>query len=65
MSLAEQLRPQCDEIIAQYEEKRSALLPIAHLFQAYSFKICLHFSALEQTSYFVLFFLQKISSFPQ
>ena len=31
--LLEQLRPECDEIIARYEEKRSALLPIMHLFQ--------------------------------
>ncbi|MHB8141334.1 MAG: NADH-quinone oxidoreductase subunit NuoE family protein [Vulcanimicrobiaceae bacterium] len=27
------LRPECERIIAQYEEKRSALLPLAHLFQ--------------------------------
>ena len=31
--LYEQLRPQCEALIAQYEEKRSALLPIMHLFQ--------------------------------
>ncbi|HEX3672550.1 MAG TPA: NAD(P)H-dependent oxidoreductase subunit E [Candidatus Cybelea sp.] len=29
------LRPQCDEIIARYEQRRSALLPIMHLFQGY------------------------------
>ena len=31
--LLQRLKPRCDEIIAQYEEKRSALLPIMHLFQ--------------------------------
>lgn len=32
-ALLEQLRPQCEAIIAQYEVKRSALLPMIHLFQ--------------------------------
>ncbi len=32
-ALLARLRPQCDEIIAQYEQRRSALLPIMHLFQ--------------------------------
>ena len=32
-ALLEQLKPQCQAIIAWYEEKRSALLPIVHLFQ--------------------------------
>jgi NADH-quinone oxidoreductase subunit E len=32
-SLVEQLRPECERIVALYEEKRSALLPIMHLFQ--------------------------------
>jgi NADH-quinone oxidoreductase E subunit len=32
-ALLERLRPDCDEIIARYEERRSALLPITHLFQ--------------------------------
>jgi NADH-quinone oxidoreductase E subunit len=31
--LLKRLKPQCDEIIAQYEQKRSALLPLVHLFQ--------------------------------
>lgn len=31
--LLEKLRPQCQAIIAQYEEPRSALLPMIHLFQ--------------------------------
>jgi NADH-quinone oxidoreductase subunit E len=31
--LRERLRPQCEQIIAQYEQKRSALLPIMHFFQ--------------------------------
>jgi NADH-quinone oxidoreductase subunit E len=29
------LRPEADRIIAQYEQKRSALIPLAHLFQAH------------------------------
>ena len=32
-ALAEQLRPHCEALIAQYEDSRSALLPIVHLFQ--------------------------------
>jgi NADH-quinone oxidoreductase subunit E len=32
-ALLERLRPECQRIIAQYEQKRSALLPIMHLFQ--------------------------------
>ena len=32
-ALLERLRPQCNDIIARYERKRSALLPIMHLFQ--------------------------------
>ncbi|MFZ0031723.1 MAG: NAD(P)H-dependent oxidoreductase subunit E [Candidatus Cybelea sp.] len=32
-ALRERLKPECDEIISRYEEKRSALLPIMHLFQ--------------------------------
>lgn len=31
--LFDRLKPECDRIIAQYEEKRSALLPLMHLFQ--------------------------------
>jgi NADH-quinone oxidoreductase subunit E len=31
--LLERLKPRCEEIIAQYEVKRSALLPLIHLFQ--------------------------------
>jgi NADH-quinone oxidoreductase E subunit len=31
--LLERLRPRCVEIIAQYEQRRSALLPLMHLFQ--------------------------------
>jgi NADH-quinone oxidoreductase E subunit len=31
--LLERLEPECERIIAQYEEKRSALLMLAHLFQ--------------------------------
>ncbi|MDQ2681167.1 MAG: NAD(P)H-dependent oxidoreductase subunit E [Candidatus Eremiobacteraeota bacterium] len=33
-ALFERLRPKCLELIAQYEDSRSALLPIIHLFQA-------------------------------
>lgn len=32
-TLFEELRPQCERIIAQYENSRSALLPLMHLFQ--------------------------------
>src|SRR5580692_3659446 len=32
-ALLERLTPECQRIIAQYEQKRSALLPIMHLFQ--------------------------------
>ncbi len=32
-ALLERLRPECDAIIARYEQRRSALLPIVHLFQ--------------------------------
>lgn len=35
LALREQLRPECDAIIAQYERKRSALLPLMHLFAHY------------------------------
>ncbi len=31
--LLEQLRPECNHIISRYEQKRSALLPLMHLFQ--------------------------------
>ena len=34
-ALRERLRPECERIIAQYEQKRSALLPMMHLFQQY------------------------------
>ena len=32
-ALLEELRPRCVEIVAQYEDSRSALLPLTHLFQ--------------------------------
>ena len=32
-ALLERLRPQCEEIVGRYEHKRSALLPLIHLFQ--------------------------------
>lgn len=32
-ALLKKLKPKCDEIISQYEQKRSALLPLVHLFQ--------------------------------
>lgn len=32
-ALRERLRPECETLVAQYEQKRSALLPIMHLFQ--------------------------------
>src|SRR5579862_4061994 len=32
-AVLERLRPECERLIAQYERKRSALLPMMHLFQ--------------------------------
>lgn len=32
-ALLERLRPQCEEIVGRYEQSRSALLPLIHLFQ--------------------------------
>ncbi|MBV8155128.1 MAG: NAD(P)H-dependent oxidoreductase subunit E [Candidatus Eremiobacteraeota bacterium] len=32
-ALLERLRPECEQLVARYERKRSALLPICHLFQ--------------------------------
>ena len=32
-ALLERLKPECDQIVARYEEKRSALLMLAHVFQ--------------------------------
>src|SRR5580658_9159510 len=32
-ALLERITPECEAIIAQYEQRRSALLPIMHLFQ--------------------------------
>ncbi len=32
-ALLARLRPECDAIVAQYEDRRSALLPLMHLFQ--------------------------------
>lgn len=32
-ALLERLRPECERIMAQYEQRRSALLPLMHLFQ--------------------------------
>ncbi len=34
-ALFQRLKPECDRIIAQYEVKRSALLPLIHLFQTH------------------------------
>jgi NADH-quinone oxidoreductase subunit E len=33
-ALRAELKPQCEAIIAQYEQSRSALLPLVHLFQS-------------------------------
>src|SRR5690349_20283269 len=32
-ALLERLRPECQRIVAQYEQERSAFLPLMHLFQ--------------------------------
>src|SRR5580704_6594909 len=34
-ALLERLRPECETLMARYEQKRSALLPIVHLFQGH------------------------------
>src|SRR5947209_6316677 len=34
-ALREELKPECEAIIAQYEQPRSALLPLVHLFQTH------------------------------
>ena len=34
-ALREKLKPECEAIIAQYEQPRSALLPLVHLFQSH------------------------------
>lgn len=34
-ALRKKLQPECDAIIAQYEQPRSALLPLVHLFQSH------------------------------
>src|SRR5947209_5846457 len=47
-ALVDRLRPQCEAIAAQYEQKRSALLPMMHLFQehqGYVSKDAMHWAA--------------------
>jgi NADH-quinone oxidoreductase subunit E len=74
--LAERLRPQCEALIAQYEEKRSALLPMMHLFQqheGYVSREAMRFAAdilalspavVESTvSFYTLFFRRPVGKY--
>lgn len=75
-ALAERLRPQCEALIAQYEEKRSALLPMMHLFQqheGYVTREAMRFAAemldvspavVESTvSFYTLFFRKPVGKY--
>ncbi|MBV9150037.1 MAG: NAD(P)H-dependent oxidoreductase subunit E [Candidatus Eremiobacteraeota bacterium] len=74
--LRERLQPRCDELIAQYPSKRSALMPIMHLFvdeQGYASKDAMRFCAelLDLTiadvegvvSFYTLFFQRPIGKY--
>ena len=74
--LAERLRPQCEALIAQYEQKRSALLPMMHLFQqheGYVSREAMRFAAdilalspavVESTvSFYTLFFRRPVGKY--
>lgn len=75
-ALAHELKPQCEALIAQYEQPRSALLPIMHLFQArqgYVSQAAMQFAAelLESTpaevestvSFYTLFFRKPVGKY--
>jgi NADH:ubiquinone oxidoreductase subunit E len=75
-ALAVQLKPECDRIIAQYEHKRSALLPLIHLFQkheGYTSREAMRFvgEALDETpavvestvSFYTLFFRRPVGKY--
>jgi len=75
-ALAAQVKPQCEALIAQYEQKRSALLPMMHLFQeheGYVSQNAMRFAAtmLELTpaivestvSFYTLFFRKPVGKY--
>lgn len=75
-ALRERLRPRCEEIIAQYEHSRSALLPLIHLFQehegfaspeamrAVSEMLNLSLAVVESTvSFYTLFFRKPVGKY--
>jgi NADH-quinone oxidoreductase subunit E len=70
------VRPECDAIIAQYEDRRSALLPMAHLFQehegyvstnaiaAIAHLLAITPAAVESTvSFYTLFFRKPVGKY--
>ena len=74
--MRERLRPRCEELIAQYPSKRSALMPIMHLFvdeQGYASKDAMRFCAelLELTpadvesvvSFYTLFYQRPVGKY--
>lgn len=74
--LLERLRPECERIIAQYEERRSALLPLIHLFQehqGYASREAMHATAemlgvtpaiVESTvSFYTLFYRRPVGKY--
>ena len=74
--LAARLKPECERIVAQYEHKRSALLPMMHLFQqheGYVSREAMRFAAelLEVTpavvestvSFYTLFFRRPVGKY--
>jgi NADH-quinone oxidoreductase subunit E len=75
-ALARELRPECEALIAKYEEPRSALLPMMHLFQqhqGYVSKDAMRFAAeligitpavVESTvSFYTLFFQKPVGKY--
>ncbi len=75
-ALRAQLKPECDRIVAQYEEPRSALLPLVHLFQqhegyaspqamrAVSDILDLSLAVVESTvSFYTLFFRKPVGKY--
>ncbi len=71
-----QLRPECDELIAMYEDSRSALIPMAHLFQehegytspnalaAIAYLLHLPLAVVESTiSFYTLFYRKPVGKY--
>jgi NADH-quinone oxidoreductase subunit E len=74
--LYRELRPQCDELIAMYEDPRSALIPMAHLFQehegftspnalaAIAYILALPLAVVESTiSFYTLFYRKPVGKY--